>query len=73
MRLVPSDTLSEEVAFVAYHFGWDRETVLSLSHRERRRWCEQISAINDRRNSQAGESATQSTGGGIELTNPAGR
>ncbi|WP_157513695.1 DUF6760 family protein [Halapricum sp. CBA1109] len=71
MRVTPPETLREEVAFVAYHFGWDRETVLSLSHRERRQWCDQISAINDRRNEQAGDA--DRSGGGIELTNPAGR
>ncbi|WP_338076302.1 DUF6760 family protein [Chlorogloeopsis fritschii] len=40
----------EEVAFVAYHFHWSAETILNLEHGERRRWVEEISAINDRIN-----------------------
>ncbi|MFQ5881383.1 MAG: DUF6760 family protein [Candidatus Methylomirabilales bacterium] len=46
MRRYPLDTLHEEVAFIAYHFHWGYETVLSLEHRERRRWVEEISKIN---------------------------
>ena len=37
----------EEVAFVAYHFGWGHETVLTMPHWERRRWCREISRINE--------------------------
>lgn len=44
------DDLFEEVAFVAYHFGWSHEEVLSLPHWERRRWCDEISTINERMN-----------------------
>jgi hypothetical protein len=42
------DRLYEEVAFVAYHFGWSHETVLTMPHWERRRWCTEISHINER-------------------------
>ena len=45
-----SDGVYEEVAFVAYHFNWSREEVLNMPHWERRRWCEEISAINERMN-----------------------
>jgi hypothetical protein len=44
----PSDVLFEEVAYIAYHFHWDRDRVLDLSHPERRRWVEEIAAINRR-------------------------
>ena len=44
------DRLYEEVAFVAYHFGWDHETVLTMPHWERQRWCAEISRINERVN-----------------------
>jgi hypothetical protein len=44
----PLDRLYEEVAFVAYHFNWSHDEVLALPHWERRRWCEEISAINER-------------------------
>jgi len=42
----PLDRLYEEVAFVAYHFHWPFAEVMDLEHRERRRWCEEISKIN---------------------------
>lgn len=48
----PVDRLYEEVAFVAYHFGWSHETVLNMPHWERRRWCEEISRINERMNEE---------------------
>lgn len=44
----PVDELFEEVAYIAYHFHWDRDTILDLSHFERRRWVEEIAAINRR-------------------------
>jgi len=34
------------MAFIAYHFHWDREELLLLEHAERRGWCQQISRIN---------------------------
>lgn len=46
------DRLYEEVAFVAYHFNWSREDVLNMPHWERRRWCAEISAINERMNEE---------------------
>jgi len=42
----PLDRLYEEVAFLAYHFHWDYETVLNMEHRERQRWCDEVSKIN---------------------------
>lgn len=50
IRLYDRETLYEEVAFVAYHFGWSHEDVLELPHWERHRWCEEISKINERMN-----------------------
>ncbi|SFR69029.1 hypothetical protein SAMN04487947_3546 [Halogeometricum rufum] len=58
MRLLPDgggyplDRLYEEVAFVAYHFNWSHDEVLNMPHWERRRWCEEISAINERMNEE---------------------
>lgn len=43
------DRIYEEVAFVAYHFHWSHDDVLALPHWERRRWCAEISRINERR------------------------
>lgn len=44
----PPDRLFEEMAYIAYHFHWDRDSILDLSHPERRRWVEEIAAINRR-------------------------
>ncbi|ELZ04086.1 hypothetical protein C482_03601 [Natrialba chahannaoensis JCM 10990] len=69
MRLYDSDTLFEEVAFIAYHFGWTHDEILTLPHWERRRWCAAISDINDRINEtgtpehEQGHSATGSPSG----------
>ncbi len=49
----PLAALYREVAFIAYHFHWPPESVLSLDHAERRRWVDEISAINERANSEA--------------------
>lgn len=42
----PVDRLYEEMAFLAYYLHWTEEELMSLEHRERRRWCEEISRIN---------------------------
>ena len=49
----PLPALYREVAFVAYHFHWAPESVLTLEHAERRRWVDEISAINERANNEA--------------------
>ena len=42
----PLDRLYEEVAFIAYYFHWSAEAILQLPHRDRARWCAEISKIN---------------------------
>ena len=54
MSVSPPEQLFEEAAFVAYHFNWSQAEVLEMPHWERRRWCEEISRINERIN-EAGE------------------
>lgn len=46
MKGYPLDTLHEEIAFLAYYLHWGYDTLLGLEHRERRRWCEEVSRIN---------------------------
>lgn len=46
----PLENIFKEVAFIAYHFHWDRDTVLEMSHKERHRWVREISAINEKIN-----------------------
>lgn len=42
----PLEQLYQEVAFVAYHFHWPHDEVMDMEHPYRRRWVEEISAIN---------------------------
>lgn len=35
---------------MAFHFHWPLEQILGLEHPERRRWVQEISAINQRLN-----------------------
>lgn len=49
----PLDQAREEVAFIAYHFHWDRDALMNLSHLERRRWVEEISTINQKMNEES--------------------
>ena len=46
----PLENILKEVAFIAYHFHWDRETLLELSHKERHSWVKEISRINEKIN-----------------------
>ena len=46
IALYPEDELYKEMSFISYYFHWSREEVLTLDHRARRRWCEEISSIN---------------------------
>lgn len=62
----PTDRLYEEVAFIAYHFNWSREEIMALPHGERQRWCEEISAINERITDRSGSDSGSS--GGRTLT-----
>ncbi len=39
------------MSFISYYFHWEEDTLLSLEHRDRRRWCREISGINQSLNS----------------------
>lgn len=42
------------MAFIAYYFNWGQREILGLPHWERKRWCDEISRINDERNDDGG-------------------
>ncbi|MBN1191136.1 MAG: hypothetical protein JXA46_15370 [Dehalococcoidales bacterium] len=42
--------MQEEVAYIAYHFHWDLRDILEMEHRDRRKWAEEIAAINRKLN-----------------------
>ena len=43
----PSKQLYEEVAFIAYHFHWQRDDILDLDHANRQLWVAEINKINE--------------------------
>jgi hypothetical protein len=47
--------LYEEVAFISYYFHWPLWDILFLEHADRRRWVDEISAINQRLRAEARE------------------
>ena len=47
----PLENIFKEVAFIAYHFHWDREPIMAMPHKERHAWVKEISGINERINS----------------------
>ncbi|MCD4844462.1 MAG: hypothetical protein K8R25_08250 [Methanosarcinales archaeon] len=42
----PLEKLYEEVAFIAYHFHWSFDEIMNMEHKERQKWVEEISKIN---------------------------
>jgi hypothetical protein len=42
----PADRLHEEVAYLSMYLHWPYEQVMRLDHGERRRWVEQVAAMN---------------------------
>ncbi len=50
MNGYPLDRIHEEVAFISYYFHWTYDEIMNMEHRERRRWCEEISKINQKIN-----------------------
>ncbi|WP_338271291.1 MULTISPECIES: DUF6760 family protein [Geobacter] len=49
----PLDRIYEEVAFIAYYLHWPHDEIMGMEHRDRRRWCEEISRINRSANADA--------------------
>ncbi|WP_072207787.1 DUF6760 family protein [Mastigocoleus testarum] len=47
----PLEKIHEEVAFIAYHFPWSHDEIMNMEHRDRKIWCEEISKINRKLNS----------------------
>jgi hypothetical protein len=38
--------LLHEVAYIAYHFHWSLDDILSMEHEERHSWLREIAQIN---------------------------
>lgn len=48
----PPDRLSEEVAYIAYHFHWPHDEIMRMEHGDRRQWVAEIARINQRINEE---------------------
>jgi len=46
IALYPVGEMYREMSFISYYFHWGQDEVMALDHAARRRWCEEISAIN---------------------------
>ncbi|WP_338537353.1 DUF6760 family protein [Helicovermis profundi] len=42
----PEKKLYEEMSFISYYYHWSYEEVMNLEHKERKKWCSEISKIN---------------------------
>lgn len=38
------------MSFLAYYLHWPVDDLMNMDHRERRRWCEEVSSINQKLN-----------------------
>ncbi|MCR5032409.1 MAG: hypothetical protein K6A92_06070 [Lachnospiraceae bacterium] len=38
------------MSFISYYFHWSKDEVMNIEHRQRRRWCSEISGINEKLN-----------------------
>ncbi|HEX8852107.1 MAG TPA: DUF6760 family protein [Pyrinomonadaceae bacterium] len=52
----PLGRLYEEVAYIAFHFHWPHDDIMTLEHSARRKWVEEIARINRRLSEGGGES-----------------
>ncbi len=50
----PLESIYKEVAYIAYHFHWELDTILEMEHRERAIFIQEIAAINERINAESG-------------------
>ena len=48
--LYPQEQLYQEMTFLSYYLHWSRNEVMGLDHRERRRWCQEVSSVNQKLN-----------------------
>lgn len=48
----PLDRIYEEIAFLGYYLHWGYEELMAMEHRERLRFCREVSQINSRMNEE---------------------
>lgn len=47
LKLYPQEELYREMSFISYYFHWSSSDVMGLDHMTRRKWCSEISRINE--------------------------
>lgn len=52
IKSYPPEKIYEEAAFIAYYMHWSHDDIMAMNHRERLRWCDEISKINSRLNEE---------------------
>ena len=52
VKTYPAEKIYEEAAFIAYYVHWSHDDIMAMSHRERLRWCDEISKINSKLNQE---------------------
>ncbi|MGN1041836.1 MAG: DUF6760 family protein [Acutalibacteraceae bacterium] len=55
LKSYPKSVLYEEISFLAYYFHWSCSEIMNLPHKERVRFCSEISEINKKTNVNAGK------------------
>lgn len=48
----PKEKIYEEAAFIAYNLHWSHDEIMNMEHRDRRKWCEEVSKINKKLNDE---------------------
>ena len=52
VKLYPADKIYEEAAVIGYYLHWNHDEIMAMPHRERLRWCKEVSRINSRLNNE---------------------
>lgn len=52
IEVYPADKIYEEAAFIAYYMHWSHDEIMKFSHKERKKWCDEISKINRKLNDE---------------------
>ncbi len=50
--MYPADKIYEEAAFIGYYLHWNHDEIMDMPHRERLRWCKEVSKINSKLNNE---------------------
>lgn len=52
LKSYPQDVLYEEISFLAYYFHWSHNEITHLTHRDRIKFCGEVSKINTKMNGE---------------------